>query len=433
MLQIRTSLQCPVVIAASRQRPQDFTRQRLLWFGRLCLVVLRGHKLSFQNALNKVFHALGDVFGVPTPSAYSHARQKLKPEVFTYLQRSLCAGFYQLYEADEQVQRWRGHRLLATDGTYLTVPDTPQTRAHYTVQTNQHAGADCVQAQCGVLYDLRNDLGVRLHLSARQSETRVLRDDLWSATQPDDVVVLDRAYANYSLLAYAQAQQRHLIVRLPRGRFAECEAFWHSSLPEQIVTLALPKTASTRAFVAQQHLPTTIRVRLVRVLLASGEVEVLLTTLCDVQAYPAREFKQVYGERWGEETFFDRFKNIFEVERFSGTTVAAVEQDIAGLFFLMTLESILTKPEQAALAQQGVARETKYVPQVNRAESYVALLDRVVLLLLSPRSEDEVLAELHHLFRKNPTLQRPGRQFIRGPLNYSKTVRYLKYRKKVRA
>ena len=72
--------------------------------------------------------------------------------------------------------------------------------------------------------------------------------------------------------------------------------------------------------------------RLVRVLLSSGEVEVLLTTLCDAQAYPAREFKPVYGARWGEETFFDRFKNIFEVERFSGTTVAAVEQDIYGLF-----------------------------------------------------------------------------------------------------
>lgn len=184
---------------------------------------------------------------------------------------------------------------------------------------------------------------------------------------------------------------------------------------------------------APQNLPPKIRVRLVRVLLSSGAVEVLLTTLCDAQAYPARAFKPVYGERWGEETFFDRFKNIFEVERFSGTTVAAVEQDIYGLFFLMTLESILTKPEQVALAQQGAARATKFVPQVNRAESYVALLDRVVLLLLSPRSEGEVLAELHHLFRQNPTLQRPGRQFIRAPLNYSKTVRYLKYRKKVRA
>jgi Transposase DDE domain len=391
----------------------------LLSVGSLCLVILRGYKLSFQNALNKVFHALGDLFRVPTPSALTHAQQKLKPAVFTHLNHSFVTGFYQLAEAHE-VRRWRGHRLLATDGTFLTLPDTPDTRAQYTVQTNQHAGADCVQALCGVLYDLRNDLGLRLHLSARQGEVRTLRDSLWSATQPGEVLVLDQSYADYSLLADAQAQPRHIIVRLPRGRFAECEAFWISSLPEQIVTLALPHTPTTRAFVAQHHLASHLRLRLVRVLLSSGEVEVLLTTLCDAQAYPAHDFQPVYGERWGEETFFDRFKNIFEVERFSGTA-AAVEQEVYGVFFLMTLESILTKPAQAALAQQGAARKTKFVPQVNRAESYVALLDRVVLLLLSPQADAEVLAELHHLFSKNPTLQRPGRQFVRAPLNYSKT------------
>lgn len=389
--------------------------------------------MSFQNALNKVFHALGDLFGVPTPSALSHARHKLHPQVFTHLHRGVCTSFYQLYETDEQVQRWRGHRLLATDGTFLTLPDTPETRAKYTVQTNQHAGADCVQALCCVLYDLRNELGLRLHLSARQGEVRTLRDSLWSATQAGDVLVLDRAYADYSLLALAQAERRHLIVRLPRGRFAECEAFWASGVPEQIVTLRLPHTPTTRAFVAHHHLPRQLRLRLVRVLLSSGEVEVLLTILCDAQAYPASDFKQVYSERWGEETFFDRFKNIWEVERFSGTSVAAVEQDVQGVFFLMTLESILTKPEQAALAHQGAARQTKFVPRVNRAESYVALLDRVVRLLLSPQDEATVLAELHHLFGKNPTLRRPGRQYFRPPLNYSKTVRYLKYRKKVRA
>ena len=302
------------------------------------------------------------------------------------------------------------------------------------MQTNQHAGADCVQALCCALYDLRNDLGLRLPLSARPGETRTLRESLWSATQPGEVLVLDRAYAAYGWLAYALAQGRHVVVRLPRGRFAECAAFWQSALPQQSVTLKLPPTASTRAFVAQQQLPAQIRVRLVRVLLSSGEVEVLLTTLCDARwAYPAPEFKTVSGERWGEETYFDRYKNIVEVERCSGTSVAAVAQEVHGVFFLMTLESLLTTPAQAALAQQGADRQTKFVPQVKRAESYVALLDRVVVLLLSPPSQAQVLAELHHLFGKNPTLQRPGRQFIRAPGNYSKIVRYLKYRKKVRA
>lgn len=324
--------------------------------------------MSFQNALNKVLHTLGDLFCVPPPSALSHARQKLQPEVFTHLQRTVRTGFYQLAD-DDEVQRWRGHRGVAAEATFLTLPDTPNTRARYFVQTNQHAGADCVQAQCSVLYDLRNELGLPLHLSGRQGEVRTLRDSSWRATQAGDVVVLDRAYADYSLLAYAQATGRHLCVRLPRGRFAECEAFWERSVPEQIVTLHWPHTATTRALVAHHHLPTQLRVRLVRVLLASGEVEVLLTTLCDAAAYPAAEFQPLYGWRWGEETFFDRYKNIWEVERFSGTHARAVEQDVHGLFFLMTLESILTKPQPVALATQGKARQTKYVPQVNRAES----------------------------------------------------------------
>ena len=69
--------------------------------------------------------------------------------------------------------------------------------------------------------------------------------------------------------------------------------------------MPLPATPTTRAYVREHGLPETLRLRLVRVLLANGATEVLLTTLLDAQAYPAAEFKQVYGWRWREETFFD--------------------------------------------------------------------------------------------------------------------------------
>src|SRR5262245_57688889 len=225
---MRVGLQCPVIIAANRCRPQDFTRRRLVSFANLVMLILRGHKLSLQNALNKVFKALERVFRVPGASAYSHARQKLKPEIFTLLNRIVCQNFYQHYETDGLVKRWRGHRLLGADGTYLNLPDTPQTREEFTLQANQHAGAECVQALCCVLYDLRNDLGLALSLSKRLGEVGRLIQELWRMTQPDDVLVLDRAYADYSLIAYAVAHQRDLVLRLPRGRFRECEPFWRS-------------------------------------------------------------------------------------------------------------------------------------------------------------------------------------------------------------
>jgi len=395
------------------------------------LLILRGHKLSLQNALNKCFTALGEVFGVPSASAYCHARQKLKPALFAHLNDLSCRDFYHLAEAEGSVRRWRGHRLLGADGTYLNLPDTAATRTAFTLQVNQHEGAECVQALAAVLYDLCNDLGLSAVLEPRQSEPKLLCTSLWQATQPDDVLTLDRAYADYALFAYAVKHQRHVIVRLPRRRFTACEGFWTSAVAEQEVCLSVP--ASARQFVATHELPTQVTVRLVRVVLESGETEVLLTTLLDAAPYPAAAFKQVYGWRWREETFFDRFKNIFEVERFSGTSVTAIEQDFQGALFLASLESILSQPARAELAAAARSRQPRTVPQVNRAVSYVALMERVVQLLLSTRAAAEVLAELHHLCQTNPTRLRPGRRYERPKLKYAHKLRFHKYVKKLTA
>jgi len=55
------------------------------------------------------------------------------------------------------------------DGSYLNLPDTAEARHEFSVQTNQHPGAEQVQALASVLYDLRNDLG----LSARWGRSKL--------------------------------------------------------------------------------------------------------------------------------------------------------------------------------------------------------------------------------------------------------------------
>lgn len=397
----------------------------------MALLILRGHKLSFQNALNKVFTALGRVFQVPTHSAYCHARKKFKPEAFTLLNRIVCQNFYAQEAA--QLRLWRGHRLIGMDGTFLNLPDNEQTREEFSLQTNQHEGAECVQALSGVLYDLLNDLGLALSLGKRQGETMMLLEQLWSATQANDLLVVDRAYADYKLFAFAAAQGRHVVARLPRDRFSACASFWTSEAAEARVELKCPMTATTRAFVAEHHLPERLSARLIRVLLPSGETEVLATTLLDSEAYPASDFKQVYGWRWHEETFFDRFKNIFEVERLSGTSPLAIEQDIRGVFLLANLETVLSQSDEQALEQHAAERHTQHVPHVNHAVSYLALVDRVVQLLSGDSPHEQVLEELHHLFRTNPTRRRPDRQVTRSPVKYAHRLRFHKYVKKLLA
>lgn len=175
------------------------------------------------------------------------------------------------------------------------------------------------------------------------------------------------------------ARRCHFVIRFPRQSFTAVNAFGAAPIAEQIVTLEV--TSKARAYVAKQHLPRALHVRLVKVELTTGEMEVVGTDLLDAETYPAAEFKEVYGWRWQHETYPDRLKNIFEVERFSGTSVQAIEQDFFGVIFLATLESILNKPVQAQLTAQGQARGCTNPLKVNRAVSYVTVLEHIVQLL----------------------------------------------------
>lgn len=369
--------------------------------------MLSGHKLSLQNALNKVFKAFGRIFEVPTASAYSQARQKVKAEVFVALNQSVREDFYRLFGAEEKVALWHGHRLLGSDGTYLNLPDTKELRKVFSVHRNQHKGEKqaTVQALGMVLYDLLNDLGVRGAIApSHTAEKSLLFEQLWDELKAGDVLVLDRKSADYAIISKAVKAQIEVVIRCPRQSFKAVMDFFAGDEREQIVKLSVPQSVRTQKYVKEQELPTLIQVRLLKFKLESGEEEVLLTTLCDQKKYRRKEFYEVYGWRWGDETYYDRLKNIFEVERFSGLSEESIKQEFYGVIFLATLESVLSRETETEMQNSAVERETKTVPQVNHAVSYMALSGEVASLLGDQeKSVKEILRELKHVFRQTPT------------------------------
>lgn len=416
-----------------RVSDKDFTRQRVLTFTIVAVSILRGHKFSLQNALNKVFEALGKLRLTPTNSALCQSRQKISPELFVRLHQVARDDFYQLYGEDGEVLTWRGHRVLAYDGTNLNLPNTPDLQKAFSIPRNQK-GAQGVQALAGVLYDVRNDIAIGAQLGPLQAEKNFLLNDLWSGTKPGDLIVMDRLFDDYVIIATAKRDRREVLIRCPRNSFAVVQEFWASEETERIVTLEIPQRSKTRKYVAQNNLPESVMVRLIKFTLETGEVEVLLTTLCNRRRYPTAEFKEVYHWRWNEEGFFDRVKNIFEVERFSGFSETAIKQDFFGVIFLATLESILTKGTQSELAEQDRRRRNKTQAMVNRSVSYVSLVDRAIQLLADPRTDpEEVLEELQFLFKKDPTRNLKDRKFERKKFNHSARLRFHRYRKRISA
>jgi hypothetical protein len=397
-------------------------------------MILSGKKLSLQNSLNKFFSAIGEVFKVPTDSAYCQAKQKVKPEVFVHLTEKLAADFYSLYGADDEVELWHGHRLLGGDGTKLNLPDTPDLREVFGLQRNQLSGetGGCVQARVVVLYDLLNDIGLRSAIGRAHSSEKSLLFEVWPSHKKTDVLVLDRNFADYTIIAKAKQDGLEVVIRCPHSSFSVVEDFWASKDRERIVTLKVSQCSRTKKFVKEQGLPEEVLVRFMKFRLTTGEQEVLLTTLCDQKKYKKREFYKVYGIRWNNETYFDVIKNIFDVERFSGQTETSIKQDFHGVIFLANLESVLTKDVETQMQEAAQERENKTMPQVNHAISYVALVSRVALLLSEEnKSSEETLEELKHLFWTNPTRQRKGRKHEREKPTHSQKVRHYRYSKRI--
>lgn len=385
--------------------------------------------MSQQNALNKVFQAQDDLGQLPTASAYCQARQKLQPELFAALNQQTTSDFYRLSATDGSLVRWHGHRMVGVDGTTLNLPDTPELRRAFSVVANQHT--TYLQGSAVVLYDLGNDFGLAAHLGPLSGEKGPLFENLWSQTQAGDVLVLDRNFADYELIVRATQAGRHVVIRCSR-HFKAVKQFWQSDTHDQVVTLEVPQTNELRKLVKQQKLPASLQVRLLKFTLPDGQCEVLLTDLSDPHTYPAIEFYQLYGRRWGQETYYDRFKHIFEVERWSGLSLLTIHQDFQGVLFLTTLESVLAQSAQAALNDRDQQRQPKTQAQVNRAVSYVALVDQLVQLLLDTRIEPaDTLARLHLFFQSNPTRRRPNRHFKRPPLKHSRRLRFLLYQKRL--
>lgn len=385
-----------------------------------------------QNAINFLYRQLDRLGELITASAYSQARRKIRPELFTYLRQEMLTVFYRSDEPDEEpIVRWCGRRLVGGDITMINLPDVKRLRQQYTVQTNKPSDTGVVQAAGLVCFDVLNDVALSAHLLKRASAKQMLIEHAIADLDPTDVLLLDREFGDSGLIAYLCDKKQDFIIRVQSVTFLkDVTAFVASGALDAIVEV--PVALKQREFAREHQLAATVSVRLIRYDLPSGDVEVLLTSLIDRSLYSRTDIITAYGLRWNIETYFDRLKNFFELERFSSKTPQAIEQDFQGIIFLSTLESILTRPANTALDQQSKERKHKFPQKVNRSVSYAVLLDTVIELLCdTSKTTAQVLEEITLLLMTSPTSIRPNRSYPRTLMPKSQRHRYLRYTKRL--
>ena len=394
-------------------------------------MILRGWKTSLQNRINKFFDDLGLLENIPTASAFCQAREKIKPKFFKSLNENVVRFFYDNYEKEGFVKKWKGRLLWAVDGSWINISDTAETREKYSIQVNQYNEKGVVQALASFLCDVLNEISINSSLDEMKSEKSFIFDEHIRHYRRDAIVIYDRLYADYSIAASHIKAGIDFVIRCPMSNtFKNIEKFIKSDLIDEVVNLKT--TARQKKFVEEHGLPQEIKLRLVKVELENGEIEVLMTSLKDKKKYKAEDFKWLYNKRWGIETYLDRLKNQLEVERFSSEKLIGIEQDFYGIVFLSTLESIISKEDEKEIFEESREKQLKYEYKINKSISYSALVDHIVDLLLDlNKPPEEVVEDLRKLFRTGRTPVRPGRKFERKESSGFQRLRFHKYVKRI--
>lgn len=404
-----------------------FTRKGKFTFSRLIGVLLTKQQHAIPARINSVFDTLGKEFleDWPKKAAFLKARQKIQPLVFEYLLDQITNLFYTNPVYAESVTLWHGFHVLAVDGSKVEIPKTEETKKTFSFVTFRYLPEGKVQAQASVLHDVLNGIPLHAVLSSFQSETK-LASTAHSAyltqmieTQKWNVLVLyDRGYTDYHFIAVQlQTPCKFVIRSKTTGGTKAVRQFMQSPEQDTILTIDVPPNA--KKIVKEQGLPSQIQVRAVKVVLDSGETEVLLTNLFDKEKYPLDCFKDLYFKRWGVETGYNYLKNTLNLEKFSSKLVSNIFQDFYSHLFLYGLCSILVKHEQSLRdAQESENKEgppIKYHYRFAFTTATTGIFCHLTEILIKKNVDmEEIYWKIRQWMKSNLIPDRPGRKYPRN-------------------
>jgi hypothetical protein len=278
----------------------------------------------------------------PGTASYCEARQRLPESLIWNLVRHTGKSIH-----DNAKASWLFHErpVKIVDGTTVVMPDTPPNQKAYPQSNTQAKGLGFPIARILVIFSLAVgtvlDAAVGPYQGKETSELALLRQIVGSL-EPGDIVLGDRFYCSFWLIAALKARGVDVLLRLHQRRSADFRKGRKLGGHDHIVTwvkpVQPPKWMSREDYDAMPA-ELTIRELRIRNLDKTKRVRdmVIVTTLLDHKTYPAEELRELYRARWHAELDLRSLKTSMHMEMLRTKTPEMVRKEIATHFLAYNL------------------------------------------------------------------------------------------------
>jgi hypothetical protein len=250
----------------------------------------------------------------PESGAYCQARGRLPLEL---LQRLRCSVAGQARKAEDL---WHGFRLKVVDGTGVSMPDTPENQGVYPQSREQKPGCGFPWMKLVGVFSLSTGVLLDYARGNKHQHELSLLHRLLHTFKPGDLVLADRGFSCYTLLALLLGQGVAVLCRLHHARGADLRRGKRLGKNDRLVVWKKPQNWERRyiPFPLWKRIFPELPVRLLRYSMRRPGFRTrsvtLVTTLVDARRYPAEELALLYARRWQIELWFRDIKTSMGME-----------------------------------------------------------------------------------------------------------------------
>lgn len=385
----------PLFLFDNRVKNSYFTKESAkMSFKEAVYFILKRIRKTLQIELDEWFEFIGGEKTM-TKQAFSQLRQKIKPKAFIELNDGFISWFYD----GDNFKKYKDYRLLSIDGSITEIPNTKNNREYFGYHHNQ-SNKQQARAMASVIYDIENDCileaDIRTWKAAERDVAKDLIERLGNKGYKNDLFLFDRGYPSDDMFEYLENKKLKYLMRVKVNKFNN--EFDNANEPDQIVT--------------RVYKNKTLTLRIINVILPTGEIEKLVTNLMNTNL-TVEDFKILYFKRWGIEIKYNELKTKYELENFSGTNPIAIMQDFYACIYLSNLMS-LAKAEASEKATLN-KEDCKYEYKVNTNMLIAKMTKTLIQSLLEDDSYKRQLLfnKAMEGVTKNLVPIRPGRHFPR--------------------
>ena len=383
-----------------------FTRNRKLTFPVMIVLLLNFLTRTMQIELDDFFaNVLDAEMESVTKQAFFKARKNILPDAF----KELFLMTRDMVLSKNKIKRYKGYRVLAIDGSELRLNKTKENKDIFVPQSR--SAENKTNARISLLYDVISNYVIdaqigSIGISERDYAIKNLAH-FSSICDEKDIVIFDRGYPSRDMIATLSEMGCKYLMRLQDSCFKGV------------------KENSSNDFLITVSTKTNIySVRVVRVLLKSGEVETLITNLSEDE-FSANDFLGLYFLRWGIETIYDTLKNKLLIEKFAGRSSTAVLQEYYATMFVLNCIAAMSATVNRKLLSSKADCKYQYRANVNLMIGYFKY--RLSAMLLFAEKSLDICRQLILLCLKQPVPIIKGRSAPRPVFSHQRKVFCPKY------